>query len=269
MSDLVNVVVRYLTVFALPRSRIAELDEQIGQISADEFRLRTLALQQEATSLFMRSQQATRRNGEAGELLLFLLTEWALEAPQLLAKMSLKTNREMPVHGSDGIHVKYCPVNKKLLLYWGESKIHKDVGKAVSSAVTSIVTALKDENINHELKLVERFIDLSGLTPAAKAAVLGHLDPLDERSNQRINITTCLIGFDFDAYEKNEVIKSPDPEAAFRLLAIAKLGELAPRVATALANAGIHDHKIELFFFPVPSVETLRDLFQAAIGWKR
>lgn len=41
------------------------------------------------------------REASVDELLLFLLTEWILGAPQVIAKLALKTNPQMPVHGAD------------------------------------------------------------------------------------------------------------------------------------------------------------------------
>src|ERR1700722_716078 len=46
-------------------------------------------------------------SGEAGEMLLYLLLEAVLGAPQMVAKMELKTNPKMENHGSDGIHMKW------------------------------------------------------------------------------------------------------------------------------------------------------------------
>jgi hypothetical protein len=37
--------------------------------------------------------------------------------------MSLKTSREMHVHGTDGIHAR-MEDDGRLALYWGESKLH-------------------------------------------------------------------------------------------------------------------------------------------------
>ena len=51
------------------------------------------------------------RTGEAGEVLLFFLVEAILEAPQIVAKMELKTNHKDEVKGSDGIHARW---NEKL-----------------------------------------------------------------------------------------------------------------------------------------------------------
>jgi hypothetical protein len=95
--ELVNAILDYMTVFALHRDQLQELAREYGKMPEDEYRVKCERQQREAISLFIRAQKATNRNGEAGELLLFLLTEWILKAPQLLAKLPLKTNRDMPV----------------------------------------------------------------------------------------------------------------------------------------------------------------------------
>lgn len=267
VAELVDAILDYMTVFALPRSATDKLLADYGKITGEEYRLKCERAQREAVTLFKRAQKATNRNGEAGELLLCILTEWILGAPQLLAKMCLKTNRNMPIHGADGLHVGYSGENKRLNLYWGEAKLYSDVGTAIQAAVTSIEKALKDENVTYELKLVSRHIDLSGLDPAKKTLILSYLDPFDECYNDRVDVTTCLIGFDFDAYSKLSASSDSENEELFRSLALTKLGELNPRIAAALRSAGIARHLIELFFFPLPSVQRFRDAFQTIIGW--
>lgn len=267
VGDLVDVIALYMMNFTLPRSQIAALADLYKSVPFEEFSLRHSKLEQSALSLFKLAQEATNRNGEAGELILYLLTEWVLNAPQLLAKMSLKTNRNVPVHGADGIHVRYCKDSDSLYLYWGESKLYSDVGQAISEAARSIVKALEHQSIRHELRLVEQNIDLSGLSQLAKASILSYLDPFDKQSNKRVDVTTCLIGFDFDAFTKLTLAKS-NPEAEFKRLAAVKLAELAPILSETVKANNLANHKIELFFFPVPSVQELRDLFQAKIGWK-
>ena len=83
----------------------------------------------------------------------------------------------MPVHGSDGIHVRYFPEQSRLLLYWGESKLYADVGDAINAAISSIAEALQPTKMQHEIELVQRNIDFSGLDDAAKSAILKYLDP--------------------------------------------------------------------------------------------
>lgn len=265
--EFISVLLDYVTPFALHRHQVDELDKSFGEISPQDYRIKCERLYREAISLFIRAQKETNRNGEAGELILYLLTEWILKAPQLLAKLPLKTNRNVPVHGCDGIHIGFIPKKNTLCTYWGESKIYADVDKAIVEAVKSIEKALRPENIEYELALVTRHIETVGLSPEEKSLVLSFLDPFEQENyNKRINATTCLIGFDFDAYGKLNVDST---EEQFRVLAQEKLQELAPRVSKALKSAGVASQIIEFFFFPVPSVKDLRDQFQAKIGWNK
>jgi hypothetical protein len=264
--ELINAILDYITPFALHRSQVEELAREYSRIPADEYRIKCERQQREAISLFIRAQKETNRNGEAGELLLFLLTEWILKAPQLLAKLPLKTNRNMPVHGTDGIHVGHLPGKDTLCTYWGESKLYGDVNQAIAKAIESIEKALKAESVEYELALVVRNLSSAGLSSEQKSLMLSFLDPLEsENYNKRVNITTCLIGFDFDAYKQLDVNSD---EQQFASLATAKLRELAPRLSSSLKAAGIKSHLVEMFFFPVPSVQDLRDQFQSKIGWK-
>lgn len=264
---LIEVISFYLTGFCLPRSQISKLDNLYKQISAPEFRLKSAQLEQEAINLFKKAQKATNRNGEAGELLLYLLTEWILEAPQILAKMGLKTNKQMPVYGADGVHIKFRSDDNKLVMYWGESKLYSDVDQAISKAVLSITEALQHEKIAHELSLVGRYIDLSGLDEPAKSAILKYLDPFEPASNDRVDTTMCLIGFDSKAFSSLDKIEKSKVDEVFKSGILSELKSISPKVSKALKNAGIEQHIIELFLFPVPSVKQLRDLFQARIGW--
>lgn len=265
--ELTEAIFHYLVPFCLPRSQVDKLHDLYGKVPANDYELEWSKLAEAARSLFKKANKATNRNGEAGELILYLLTEWILGAPQLLAKMSLKTNPEMPVHGADGVHVRYCTETSRILLYWGESKLYQDVGAAITKAVESISTALKPEKTQHEIELVQRNINLSGLDPAGQAALLNYLDPFSENYNARHDVMTCLIGFDFDAFAKITAGDGDKAEVKFIELAKAKLAELAPTVNAAVKAAGLENKPIEFFFLPVPSVQELRDLFQAKIGW--
>jgi hypothetical protein len=267
--ELVDAIAHFLTSFSLPRSQIMAVDALYGEISVDEFKLKFSQMSETARALFRRANETTNRNGEAGELLLYLLTEWILEAPQLIAKMSLKTNRDVPVHGADGVHVRYCPETSRLFLYWGEAKFYANVNEAISAASASFAAALSPEKLNHELNLVQRNIDFSGLGDTSKAALLRYLDPFDEAYNERHDIITCLIGFNFNAFDTIAKGNVDTAERDFVALALDQLATLASTLSTALKTANLETQKFEIFFFPVPSVQELRDLFQAKIGWKQ
>lgn len=268
VSDLVKTLGQYLVPFALPRAQINSVYAQRNELDEEDYRIVLHDLEQEALTLFKRAHEATNRNGEAGELLLYLLTEWILEAPQIFSKMHLKTNREMPVHGADGVHVKYCSSTHKLNIYWGESKLYTNVSQAIAAAAASILESLSDEKIEFELQLLKRNIDFSGLSQEAKTCLLRYLDPCEEESNERSNITTCLISFDFEAFKSLEGEKRDKIPLMFETAAKEKLKELAPVLASAIKEKGLQNQTMEFFFFPLPSVVDFRNLFQSKIGWK-
>ena len=268
LTELVDAIAIYLVHFALPRSEIEALTAIYKTTDPIEFMKRYSLLESRARALFIKANETTERNGEAGELLLYLLTEWILGAPQLIAKMSLKTNPSMPVHGADGVHVRYSEKEKKLLLYWGESKLHANVGNAIAAAAKSITEALQPDKLKHQIDLVQQNISFSGLQPAEKEALLRYLNPFEEEYNERLDVTTCLIGFNFDGFAKVAAVDPKAAEAEFRTLAQAELVKVAPKLAKALTDKGLATQPIEIFFLPLPSVSDFRDLFQAKVGWK-
>jgi len=181
--------------------------------------------------------------------------------------MSLKTSSEMPVHGADGVHVRFVPETGRLIIYSGEAKLYKDIGAAIDAAAASIKNALSHEKMRHELDLVQRNIDFAGLPQSARDALLRYLDPFDEASNARHEVVTCLIGFDFDGYGKVETAGEKAEETLCEL-AVDHLRTVGPAMAAALKAAGLASQEVELFLLPVPSVQDLRDKFQDTIGWK-
>lgn len=267
VHELVELAWLHLTPFALTRKEIDAVRALQSTLPFDEFLIRTTQLNDAAAKLFIKAHKATNRNGEAGELLLYLLTEWILGAPQFIAKMTLKTNSQMPVHGADGVHVRYCAESARLFLYWGESKMYGDVDAAITAAATSIAKSLQPSELDHEIQLVQRNIDFTGLGADGKAALLRYLDPHEEAYNERKDVITCLIGLDFDGFQMASAAGDQAAEDTFRALAKEKLAQVAPKVGTALKTAGLDTQAVELFFFPLPTVQEFRDLFQARIGW--
>lgn len=266
IKELVDVISRHLIQFCLHRGHVTNTMGDYANAAPHEVMLRFAALQQEAVDLFKKAHEVTHRSGEAGELILHLLTEWVLEAPQILAKMSLKTSSEVAVHGADGVHVRFCPETGKLQVYWGEAKIHKDLSGAIRAAAESIASTLEEGKASHELNLVRRHLDLSGLSPAGRTAMIRFLDPFEPESNEREDVVTCLIAFDFAAFD--EVAVDPaKADARFGELAVARLREVAPKLAAAFSERGLSNVPVEMFLLPVPSVDQLRNLFQSRIGW--
>lgn len=61
--------------------------------------------------------------GEPGELIAFVILEAFFQAPQIACKMYLKTNENMPVHGS--VHIKFDESKDSIEILWGESKLYQ------------------------------------------------------------------------------------------------------------------------------------------------
>ncbi|MEN5053528.1 DUF1837 domain-containing protein [Brevundimonas naejangsanensis] len=266
VGDLIDVITLFMAHFSLPRKQVEAVYAQKDQLDGFAFHTAATRLNHEAVSLFKRVRSVSN-SGEAGELLLFLLTEWIIGAPQIIAKMSLKTNPQMPVHGSDGIHVKFVPKTGKLLFYSGEAKLYSRIDRAIASAAKSIAEGLDHEKAKHELELVRRNVSFAGLNGEAEAALLKYLDPMEEAYNDRVDVVTCLIGFDFAGY--GDLGSHKDPRARFEAVVVEHLAEVGPKIAAALTRAGLSQQRVEMFLLPVPSVEDLRTRFQDYIGWGR
>lgn len=254
-EDLVKVIAEHVLDYAIPRSQIREADEEYQKTRSTQ---KLLRLAGEAKSLFTDLEQS----GEGGELLLFALAEKILRLPQLICKMSLKTNTRMHVHGADGLHAGADPVTGNLLLYWGESKIYGDVTNAVRECLASIRPMLADYSAGQrDLQLLQRHADLDN--PALEIALKKFLDPDSDEFNSLEFRGLCLVGFDCDAY--------PNGPSGMQLIELAKQiaatfpkwrGHLKKRIAEEKLDA----FAMHFLFVPFPSADGFRQLLRDKLG---
>lgn len=254
-EDLVKVIAEHVLDYAIPRSQISEAYEEYRRSHSTQ-KLMRLAV--EARSLFTDLEQS----GEGGELLLFALAEKLLQLPQLICKMSLKTNTRMHVHGADGLHAGADPGTGKLLLYWGESKIYGDITSAVRDCLASIRPMLAEySSAQRDLQLLQRHADLDN--PEIEAALKKYLDPDTEEFNSLEFRGLCLVGFDCDAYPTGP--------------STTQIAEMAQRIAAALptwrghVKRRIAEEKLDAFamhflFVPFPSADGFRQLLRESLG---
>jgi hypothetical protein len=221
-------------------------------------------LSSKARDLFIKAKKGSNRSGEAGEILLYVLTEWLLKAPQIVSKMYLKTNTNMPVHGTDGIHARYDKVSKKLHLYWGESKAHKTLSSALGSALASISEFIDESYDKREIDIVSAYADFDGLEKEAKEAFLRYLDPYTEESNDRVVTHSCLLIFEFTPSIGNDPDKA---EALFVEAVNESVEDFINSIKETIVDKGLGPQRFEFFLAPVPSVQDFRDKFQQRIGW--
>jgi hypothetical protein len=241
--------------YAIPRREIEEAKAHDAQHNTTR---RLAELKSKAKRLFVR----LKKTGEGGELLLYVLAQSQLGLPQLFCKMPHKTSTSMHVHGIDGIHVGVNPDTGGLALYWGESKMHKDVGGAVTEALDSIKPFVCREGgtgaeYERDLQLMRDNIDLAD--PALEEAMLRFLDRDDPKHLEVEFRGVCLIGFDHACYpsaQNEKKIAALLDEARAAMTEWLELVTKQIKKRPPLAN--IH---LELFLIPFPGVEEFRAAF--------
>ena len=220
--------------------------------------LDTLALRREAKDFF----REENRSGEAGETLLYFLQEAVLRAPQIVSKISLKTNPKLETFGSDGIHVKWHEADGKLDLYFGEAKLYKTLGAAATEAVKSILGFHKNGMEDFEVRMVTRhFKHADGPT---KEAVLDYVKGGSSAKTVRIN-HACLLGYNSESYSLLPHGGDGDLEQIFRDGYEAHVDELRKTLATRFSKFAKMRLGFEIFVLPFTSVDEFRKAFLEAL----
>lgn len=231
---------------------------------ADLVRMRTMSatdqvresvrLSKEAARLWTKSQP---NSGEGGELLLYALLEQGLGVPQILSKMSLKTNTEMQIHGTDGVHAKALP-DGTLALYWGEAKVYDKLGDALANCFKSISPYLLGSSTDQDTWLIRHYADLGD--PDLTSRVLEYFDDDSPKSAEVEVRGACLVGFSYDAYPTLPKMQTELQEALDQTLA-----DWRTKVRSRISDNKVTTYEIEVFFLPVPSADDFRTAVMKAI----
>lgn len=223
-------------------------------------------LTKEARKLFRHptvTDNSPDKTGEAGELLLYFLMEAVLKAPQVVAKMELKTNHKDEIKGSDGMHAKWNQEDGVVDFFFGESKLYQSSSAAISSAIKSIDEFHKNKMYQHEFSMVTKHFKYADEnTKNAISEMIVHGEP---GSDVRVN-HACLIGYDFEKYltlqpdkSKNEIT---DDFCNQFLIDGARLVNLLQK---NFDNFDKKHLRFDVFFMPFPSVVEFRNAFNDAL----
>jgi hypothetical protein len=265
-DDFIDTIADHIIPFCLPRHEIRRARDLM--VKGDHVKAGRLMMQlsERARGLFIKAKKGSHRSGEAGEVVLYILTEWLLKAPQIVSKMYLKTNNQMPVYGTDGIHARYDHNDKLLYLFWGESKAHATLTNALGSALDSIREFLEASHNKREIEIVSTHSDFDGIDDESKEALLKYLDPYAEESNERIETHSCLLAFEFSLPDGT---KPEDAEEKFKEQTRSAVEAFIAGIKNTVVGKGLHLQRFEFFLLPVPSVQAFRDKFQEKIGWPK
>lgn len=215
------------------------------------------------TALALEARKLLRRSdtsGESGEMLLYLLLESVLKAPQVVAKMDLKTNRKMELHGSDGIHMRWDEDEEALDLYFGEAKLEGSLPSALSSAAESIQNFHTEGLREREFGMVTSHY--KHLDSATKDEVMRLIDGKTPTGACRIN-HGCLIGYTSAIYSKLQNTGFRQMEAEFATLYADTVARIKQHAEAKLGSIKVTDLRFEVFILPFRTVQEFRDAFNS------
>lgn len=265
IDDLITIAHARMVNFAIPRSRI---NEAKAEMSKDPDCMDPwVELVTEARDLFIKTHEETGRSGELGELLLFMLLEWALKAPIVACKMYLKTSQQMPVHGTDGVHL--GSEGENIIFYWGESKLHSTLTSALTDIAASITEhANSPEKQKNEIRIIRSNLNIDGFDPQALTALKNYFNPYKAESNNILDCYACLAGFDSKIYEQVEALPHQASDEEFQRLYEKRIESACKLILKKVKDSGLNNFRFSFFLLPFPSVEIARAKFQDRL-WGR
>lgn len=251
-----------LVDFCLPRLEILDAKNKYAE-NGDETIFYDLLTK--SRRLFIKARNQTKRSGEGGELILYCFLE-LIKAPQIVSKMCLKTSSQMPVHGSDGIHIGLGEESDDLIFYYGESKLHSDFDNSLSDALSSsIALANNYAQIKREIELITDHLPTTGMSEDQTASIKEYLNPYSDKNIKRKDAHACLIGFDFIPYQEIENLKNEEAKLELEKKAKRFAEEKLKNLKKRLSKEKYNKTNFIFFFLPVPSVEDFRLAFNTNV----
>ena len=265
IDEFVDYIFRQIIYFCLPSGEIAKLRAKYNETQNVAI---WVAAIEKAKAMFVKASESELTLGEPGELILHIMLELVLNAPQLVAKMSLKTNSNVPYHGSDAVHVRYNDEAQKLDIIWGESKLYQQLSSAMDDAVTSIKSFNGDGKGDsprvRDLQIVRDYASVED--EDLEAVLLEYFDPYNDSSNKTIEYYSCLFGFDYSVYNRLDRRGDRDIDEYF-------VEEYKKRIESAhdlwvnkVANGKIDSMRFIVFMWPFKNVSDLRRRFMSKLG---
>lgn len=257
-NDFADFLVNRIVDYCIPPSEIRKAKEKDAKYNTLQY----------SAQLFRKAERLftdLNNTGEVGELALSILVQSILQMPQVLCKMPLKTNPEVHYHGADGVYGKYDIATEKYCLYWGESKIYSDIGKALSDCFDSLKEFLTEEGLGNtrkerDMSLFRANIDFDD--PYLEAAILEFLDPENLQYLKLEYRGVCLVGYNEEAYPK-DFLKIED-EIYTEILT--RVSNFKSKIGQRLINrTPLDKFVLEVFLVPFASVDDFREQFQSLI----
>jgi len=269
-DDFVEFVYHKIVPFCLKRDYIRSCRERLDATHDERWFHEPVDA---AKELFIKAKNKNPKSGEPGEVVLFSLLEGILNAPRLVAKMRLKTNPNMEVHGSDAIHMKYQPDDESLTIYWGEAKLYGQLSNALDEIAASIKGFREydseREGIQREfdIDLIQAHPDLD--TPdvaATRDALLAYFDPYTEHSNKVREIHACLAMWDWSFCKTLNELDPDEAEDLFKEKYRERIESACSLFIEKIKTQGLDKFRFHFFLIPLVDVKDFRRRFCNKVG---
>lgn len=259
-----------IIAYAIPKKKRQAALERAQQ-SRTQADMRPMArLQREARRLFLEyDPQNTGRFGEVGEIIAYCVAERHLGAAQIAAKLSLKTNNNMPVHGIDGVHAQFS--DGVMNVFWLESKLAQSANDGAKEFATSTASfASNRSQYLRELTIITDFSNLDALPQDQKEVLLSYFDVYESESVlHKRDRHVGFICYDEKLYKKGIPIDDSKPptihEEHFATNYAKQQKHHEDALQKHLKNNNVNSAKSLAFFIAVPSVDSLRQKFGEAL----
>lgn len=248
--------------YAIPRWKMAQAREEMLQLGASDS---VLYLRDEAKKLFKNITDS----GEGGEILLYWLAERELKLPQVIAKMSLKTNSEVYIHGSDGVHLGINQETKQLQVYWGESKIYSDPNDAIRECLKDISPYILQGSCigrrqNNEIRLILN--ELNFENKDLENSIREYLNPNGKYFRNVEMCAVCLIGSSSNGYNNIVGKNSKDIAQCVYEEICKEIPNISNSISRRIIAENISSYKIHLFYVPFSNAEDFRTRISSKIA---
>lgn len=212
-----------------------------------------------ARDRFIRSEKV--KSGEIGELILFVLLE-SRGIFQVFNKMLLKTNKNMHVHGADNVNIEVK--NGRLVVHFGESKMHSSLTTCITESLESIEDFIDpDTGKKFELDLVSTHLDKSKFGRHSQL-IIDIIDPYYPNRNLKKTKYSVFIGYDWK--HPHQPKSGSDDLCKFLRDAFEKEhNPTIDKITEAIKKSKIPNETFTVHFLPFTSVDEFVDRFRKRV----
>ena len=239
---------------------VLNYDEYKKQIKGkkEDFIRSTIESYQKAKSKF---QKKSRNTGEVGELLLYLLLE-SQGISKIVSKMSLKTSSDMPVFGSDAVHLEID--DEKLIIHYGESKMRKTFSSSLSEAISSIETFENENKDIDEINIITTNIDKARFGKFSKK-LIKMLDPYSKDQTNLYHTHSVLLCFDWTVLKNLEKQTGSSLKDSLISEYRKKEAGYSQQIENKIKSSTLKDKKFKFFIIPFKDEESFSIRFNEEI----